>query len=538
MKLLNLSVACLFIASFYLSCAWANSYSGMVVNQHNLPVADAIVRLQGTAFSTRTDMDGKFKLDIEKNISATYITAWKSGFYNGGQLISPDNIPYKISLPPIEFADNKAYQWLLGTENRDAAQTNQDGESQPCENCHPPLVKEWKKDAHSGAATNPVFLTFFNGTDIDGNKNRGPGFKIDFENSNGKCVQCHIPTMGLRDPVNPNPNEAAGIDKQGISCDFCHKIDGMHLDQTGGLPGVLSYKFRRPSDGHQLFYGPYDDVYPGEDSYHPLYSKSQYCAPCHHGKFWGVLAYSEFQEWSESTYAKKEIHCQDCHMKPDGKTTRFVSKQKGGIDRDPLTIPSHVNLGITDEAFMKEAISLSTIVGIDNDILKVSVKIENTNAGHHYPTGNPMRNMILLVEVIDEKGDPLTMNRGARVPSWGGEGAKDKGNYAGLPGKGFAKVLKNRPFYGFKQKKDYNNEHPAPHWKRIFIESDNRIPANGYDLSHYEFKLPEMPDGWISITARLIFRRSYKKWIDSKNLDTPDMELGRSSLFVRTKKEN
>ena len=237
-----------------------------------------------------------------------------------------------------------------------------------------------------------------------------------------------------------------------------------------GEPGVLSYQFRRPPDGHQLFYGPYDDVYPGDDSYHPLYSKSQYCAPCHHGKFWDVLVYSEFQEWFDSSYSKDGIHCQDCHMKSDGKTSRFALKKVGSLVRNPSTIPSHVNFGVNDKEFMKEAISLKTDADLYNDILKVTVTITNTNSGHHYPTGNPMRNMILLVETNDEKGKSLLLKKGARVPSWGGEGLKENGNYAGLPGKGFAKVLKNRPFYGFKQKKSYGNEHPVPHWRRTFID--------------------------------------------------------------------
>ncbi len=222
-------------------------------------------------------------------------------------------------------------------------------------------------------------------------------------------------------------------------------------------------------------------------------------------------------------------------MKPDGETFRFALEKVGGLVRDPKTIPSHTIFGINDKNFMEKAISLKTNADIDNNILKVTVKIRNTNAGHHYPTGNPMRNMILLVETKDEKGNPLTLSKGSRVPSWGGKGLKKNGNYAGLPGKGFAKVLRNRPRYGFKFKRteDYKNSDPVPHWRRAIIESDNRIPANSYDLSTYKFMLPTIPNGKITVETRLIFRRGYKSWFDSKNLNIADMEIGRSLLHIK-----
>lgn len=323
---------------------------------------------------------------------------------------------------------------------------------------------------------------------------------------------------------------------EGISCDLCHKIDGVGIDETGGRPGILSYRFRRPGQGRQLFYGPFDDVYPGDDSFHPLYPKSHYCAPCHHGKFWDVLIYSEFQEWLDSSYKDRNIHCQDCHMKPQGKMNRFALEEEGGLKRDPLSIPSHVNFGVSDEAFMKEAINLETAVDIQDNAIIVTVKIENTNAGHHYPTGNPMRNMILLVEVTDPQGETLQMIQGNRVPSWGGEGDHTKGNYAGLPGKGFAKVLKTRSSYtGRKQRRKFDFEYPAPHWRPVTIESDNRIPADGMDVSTYHFKRPNPSTESVEVNARLIFRRTYKKWLDSKKLKLNDMQIAGSYIVIKGK---
>ena len=52
-----------------------------------------------------------------------------------------------------------------------------------------------------------------------------------------------------------------------------------------------------------------------------------------------------------------------------------------------------------------------------------------------------MRNMILIVRAIDSKGRELTYSGENLIPIWGGRGKISEGNYEGLPGKGFAKIL-------------------------------------------------------------------------------------------------
>ena len=508
-------------------------FSGTVVDKEGRPINNAMVCLQGSSISTRANNQGHFRLTVDHTINSKYITAGKFGFYNGAQSLSSDTEKYRIVLKPVSLEDNKDYHWLPSLKTQVDHDTKNEGEAKPCEVCHPAVTEEWKQDAHSGSATNNVFLSFFNGTDRNGKQEASPGYKLDFPKSNGNCATCHVPALALENPFHADPNEAQGVAREGIFCDFCHKIYEVKVDQTGGRPGILSLKFRRPAEGHQLFFGPYPDVFPGDDGYHPLYTKSHYCAPCHHGKFWNLLAYSEFQEWFDSSYRTRNIHCQDCHMPSKGTMARFALEDKGGILRNPETIPSHVNLGVHDEAFMKEAIELNTETQATGDILEVKVIIKNVNAGHHYPTGNPMRNMILLVEVRDESGHPLSMIQGERVPVWGGVGSIEDGNYAGLSGKGFAKVLKDAILYPDKRQRHFNYEYPAPHWRPAFIESDNRIPADGVDVSSYQFQVSETLSGPIFVTVRLIFRRGYKQWLDAKGMEISDMEIAQDSIVLR-----
>jgi hypothetical protein len=339
--------------------------------------------------------------------------------------------------------------------------------------------------------------------------------------------------LAVKNPFNSDPNSADAVALEGINCDFCHKISKAEIDPTGGKPGILSYKLRRPSPGNQAFYGPLDDVFPGDDSYHPLYQQSLYCAPCHHGKFWNVLAYSEFQEWADSSYAKRNIHCQQCHMKPDGVMTRFASKEQGGIERNPATLASHVNFGIKDIQFMKESISLTTQTHLVEDRLHVTTAVKNVNAGHHYPTGNPMRNMLLIVEAPDRNGQRLALVYGEKLPEWAGVGQVEKGNYAGLPGRGYAKVLKDLLLYPDRSRnRDFAFEYPAPHWRPTLIEYDSRIPADGTDRSTYQFQVLESTPKPIQITTRLIYRRAYKKWLDAKGFEIADLELAFNRIGI------
>lgn len=523
-----------FLHMFFLSpSAFAIQFSGVVVDNNGEPVSKAIVRLQGTSFATLTDQYGRFNMAAGFTVKSKYITAWKSGYYNGGQRVSAKR-NYRIVLTPVPSGDNQKYEWMRPSHKEPELSKNR-AKEKTCKDCHTKdFMEQWEKSTHASSATNPLFLSFFNGTDIHGKKAAGPGYKLDFPNSNGNCAACHVPALALKNPFNADPNKAQGIEKEGVFCDLCHKIADVNTDRDGGYPGVLSIQFQRPPEGKKIFFGPYDDVFPGPDSYNPLYKDSRYCASCHNGKFWGVLAYPEFQEWAESPYAKENVHCQDCHMKPDGKITRFVLKKEGGILRNPATVYSHAFHGVRDRDFMSRAIGLETKANLEDNILRLTVEVKNVKAGHHYPTGNPMRNMLLLIDVSDESGIKLPMLRGERVPVWGGVGDVEAGNYAGLPGKGFAKVLKDlMPYPDRRIKPHFQTEYPAPHWRPAVVESDSRIAAKGSDVSVYQFQVPKAEAATIHITARLIYRRAYKSWLDAKGLEIEDMEIAREELVVK-----
>jgi hypothetical protein len=170
----------------------------------------------------------------------------------------------------------------------------------------------------------------------------GPGYKLDFPNTSGNCAACHLPAAAIDNAYGIDPAKAAGVEKEGVACDFCHKVWDVRLASNGlpqpNMPGVLSFEFRRPPEGHQFFAGPFDDVAPGEDTYSPLQQQSRFCAPCHFGMFWDTTIYNSFGEWLESPYSAEDGKtCQDCHM-PHLGATYFALPDKGAAERDPQAI--------------------------------------------------------------------------------------------------------------------------------------------------------------------------------------------------------
>jgi hypothetical protein len=490
--------------------------SGTVLDEHG-PLVGALVRVQTTEAHTLTDADGKFTLSDLASDEAVTVTAWASGYYiAGAQDVMPGTSDVKIHLEAHTDTDNLEYAWLPSKYHPGQ------GEDQGCAECHSkvdpnglsrPLgslpVDEWLLDAHSQSAVNPRFLTMYTGTDMDGNQspltrfgfNRdygsfplrpdpeqfyyGPGYKLDFPETDGNCAACHTPVASVNDPYGINPTMVSGVAAEGVPCDFCHKIWDVRLDPNSGLPyanmpGVLSYEFRRPPEGHQFFAGPFDDVAPGEDTYSPLQRESQFCAPCHFGVFWDTVIYNSFGEWLESPYSDPESGrtCQACHMSPIG-VAHFAIPEAGGQERDPSTIFSHRMPGAAEEELLQNAVSMNVDARREDENIVVEVTITNDLTGHHVPTDSPLRQMILLVQVKDADGNLLKQIDGPVVPEWGGVGNLVEGYYAGLPGTAYAKVLMEV----------WTEVAPTgAYWNPTRVVSDNRIPALGSDLTGYTFE--------------------------------------------------
>ena len=499
---------------------------GKVTDGKN-PVSGAIVKWQASTTSVITDKYGIFKLKYSDKSTPDLITAWKEGFFNGGIEYKSDLDKIEIVLKKLPAVDNKEYEFVDPVPNYTDDIKN-------CGDCHASIIyKQWDNNAHSKSATNPIFLDIYNGTDANGNNNVHPGYKLDYKFSNGNCGNCHAPANAVNNINNVDMNNLKTVEKLGVSCDYCHKIKEVKLKKnSSAYTGVMQVELLRPPKDHQTFFGPYTDVL-NPDIYSPQIAKSIFCAPCHQGGYWGVPVYDSYDQWIKSPYAKEDVQCQDCHMKPDGVTTNFAPG-KEGVERHPKTIYTHRQFGSRDSSFLSSAVEMTLKIKSQKDKIVIDVEILNSGAGHHLPTGSPMRNMILIVRAYDQNNEALTYVGDNLIPFWGGRGNVDEGNYEGLPGKGFAKILfEDWTPYEYTTVVDKGKQlFPAPQWRTVQIKYDTRIPALEKDLSNYVFKKNNTKGNYI-VDCKLIYRRTFKTWSDMKKWDLKDIVL--SEKKIKTK---
>ncbi len=554
-----LAVILFICAAFGLAWFTASQVAGRgetvtgVVSDATGPVAGVTVRIQGTTTSTLTDGEGRFELSGLAEGAPVAVSAWKNGYYCAkADGVLPPATNVALSLRLVQTNDNPDYAWIppVGQVS--------------CASCKPGVTEVWLgNDAHSGSALNARFLSMYNGTDVFGNASPltryavsrdygsfplrpdltqpyfGPGYKLDFPNTAGNCAACHVPGAAVNAPYDTDPNLACGANAYGVHCDFCHKVAGVTLDPSTGLPfpnrpGVLSMDVRRPfptdTERYQLFFGTFDDDnVPMEDTNLPLLRESQFCAACHYGVFWNTVVYNSFGEWLDSPYSDPTSDvaktCQQCHMPAptvlDGETITNVAPDKGGIERDPMAIHAHTSPGAANVQLLQNALTLTASAHQEGDEVRVDVAITNDKTGHDVPTDSPLRELILLVRATDAGGNALPQTSGPTVPEWGGVGDPSLGYYADLPGTAYAKILEEL----------WTEVSPTgAYWNMTRLVSDNRIAPFATDETNYAFAAPAASD--VSVEVTLLYRRAYKTLMDQKGWDVPDIVMAHSLLSV------
>ncbi len=526
------------------------SISGLV-RAPSGPVAGATVRVPSSNRSATTRPDGSFLLIDLTPGQAVNVSAWAPGYFVAGKNdVLPGATDVLLELAPHPTEDVPSYQWISAP--RDPNQPLSCQHCMGCSSCNTAQSKlpfdEWQRDAHSQSAINPRFLSMYNGTDLRGNQGPptryathrdygqfplppdltapyyGAGFKLDFPESAGNCAACHAPATAVNAPYHTDPNQVTGVGKEGVACDLCHKVWDVRLEPATGLPyanmpGVLSFEFKRPGEGQQIFIGPYDDV-PGRSVYSPLQNRSEFCAPCHYGVFWNVPIYNSFGEWLASPYADPQTGktCQDCHM-PHVGATHFSEpppdSPRLAYERDPRTIFSHAMPGASDVALLQNAVTMQVTAQREEAALSVDVVIVNDKTGHSVPTDSPLRNMLLIVSASDEQGRSLSLKEGDTLPDWAGD-------YAGRPGRGYAKILQEL----------WTETTPSgAYWQQTRIVGDNRIAAFAEDASRYVFERPGT--GPAKVQVKLVFRRAFYALMQQKGWTDPDIVMQSFSSVVQ-----
>lgn len=545
--------------------------TGRVVGA-NGPVAGAIVQVMGTQNRATTDENGAFRLHGEGlgSTAVTTLTAWGPEHYIGWTALDPKQPNWQVdaqqaatgvelSLKPLVAGDNHQYGWFTFEGKEGSAS---------CGMCHREYP-EWQADAHSQTASSHRFVTLYNGTNMQGQKSQpirysddgkilppdpslpdyGPGFRIDNPDRPGNCSTCHTPLARKIETTNTcawsgchtsltaerastqgyellgaSATGLFGIAEEGITCEFCHVVQNVRVDPGTGLPyadqpGIMSMELRRQPEGHKLFFGNFIDTTRDGLSYLPFQSTSQFCAACHYGVLGGVVSnmkvtggvevYNSYGEWLNSSWSdpKTGKTCQDCHM-PTKNTPYSVDPGKGGQARPAGAYHDHTMTGpSTSQSLMWNAVTMKSDAVREGDVLRVNVDITNDKTGHAVPTDSPLRSVMLLVEARDANGNLLALTEGPTLPEWAGK-------EAGLPGKGFAKILRDTN----------TGEAPtAAYWRQVEIVEDTRLFPMKTDSSSFAFALPQGTPA--KVTVKLIYRPAFQKLADQKGWTDPDIQM-------------
>jgi len=506
------------------------------------PVANARIRIAGDEKYTLTNREGRYELVAAHSPGQQLrVSAGKEGWFNNGQVADRSGRIRDILLNPIYLDDQPDYRFISPVT---------------CSRCHVNLTRYYDQSKMAHTTSNPKVLDMYYGTDALLRKGMGPGYRLDNPRSQGNCTICHAPSVAGSIPWSQDLNDVLRSPRtewDGISCDYCHKVRKVIQDKTKPSGRAAVLERQSPIRGNSiLVFGPYDDVTapPMAASYNPLFDTGQFCSLCHShakklasGQTWDSsevytnaewegfnldgnnylpiqTTYQEWKQWQDQLPAddsNKGKKCQDCHlswrkeMLPyDNYVVDGMARNMWGTYRSPKNIRPHHFDGGT-ETQLKTALALEVEGETADKTLTVHVYITNTNGGHWVPTGETMRSVMLLLNVTDSNGKPLEMINGNRLPDWAGKGKVETGNYAGLPGTVFARVLGD----------DDGNLH-VPFWKATRVVSDTRIrPKKSLELK-FGFAI-EDPEDEPTAEASLIYRPVIKSLATIKNWDAKDI---------------
>ncbi len=252
-----------------------------------------------------------------------------------------------------------------------------------CGECHVEIYNMWKNSLHAMSLEDPIFQA----ANI-----------IAFKNTNGEtkilCIKCHAPITFW----NKDYDLKQDITKEGITCDFCHSVTALNLNNRENPfrlePGITKN-------------GPLGEL---KSPVHKtrqlkLFETSELCGACHDFTDQNnVTILGTYSEWKAGPYAKDGVQCQDCHMpRKEGEiVTDNIKKSKVKFIND-----HNIQGGHSIEQ-VKKAIKVEVKeVKRYPDKMRVFVDVTNAGSGHMVPTGTPSRKMLLDVTVKTETGQIL-----------------------------------------------------------------------------------------------------------------------------------
>ena len=252
-----------------------------------------------------------------------------------------------------------------------------------CGECHADIYNSWKNSLHAFSLTDPIFDAAYM-----------QALKVGGDEARRLCLQCHAPMTAY----NGDYELKLGVTREGVSCDFCHTVTAVHLEDRDRRfsvePGPVKRSVieKTSSPAHEV-------------AYSELHESSEFCGGCHsYRSVTGQIIMGTYDEWKSGPYSGRGIQCQDCHM----------ATGEGRVVRQEIQASEaefHLHDLIRDTDQLRSALT----VGIEgastaSGRLQVDVVVENVGSGHMVPTGMPSREVVLTV-AVDHEGRVMTQER-------------------------------------------------------------------------------------------------------------------------------
>lgn len=245
--------------------------------------------------------------------------------------------------------------------------------AQSCAACHAEVHERWSGSAHARAWSEPRFQ-----------------LALERVGQTTACLSCHLPLQNQhprlargyidgdlsRPELEKNPGWEPSLMIEGVTCAACHVREGKVLTAR---PEVIA--------------APHPLAYSAE------LGQSELCATCHQLSWPGAdkPLYDTYGEWRSSAYAEAGIGCADCHMPAragNASASRFAA--------------------VADHAFpASTARALTILLRPETPELtrgqpwRASLRLLNTGAGHHLPTGSPFVGWRVVVVLRGPDDKPL-----------------------------------------------------------------------------------------------------------------------------------
>lgn len=392
-----------------------------------------------------------------------------------------------------------------------------------CGSCHQRIYKEWASSRMGQDLSNPIVYQFYTGTNPEG-KMDGLGFQPFTHGKKGDCADCHVPELVLDEHAKGREVDLGQAMREkldhGISCNFCHTVSKVKIrkDENGRYHTRIFETVTRDTSGAK--HGPFADAKSPAHAtvQNPLFRSSELCAVCHlnQEKF---LSISTYDDWKKA-YAegKTDKTCQECHMplieEPVLLADTVTDRPKRSGTR------AHTFIGAHDAGMLRKTLTLDVKPVVENGKLIVNTTVENVGAGHKVPGSGPIRNVILKIDVLDANGKPLKYigDKRGLLPPLAGFGnpktkQRDANDWAGMPGKMYAKVYKSKPIPKMGNKPMVG----VGGFAADALVFDTALKPREPDHGRFVFALPGSGAKGVTVKARLVYRDAFKPLSDRKH---------------------